>query len=237
MEPEQRQAPPTHCAGCGDRLEAGPRNRNPRKWCSESCRVRTYSRRNAAKVKASSEAKRERIIAENEEKHRGAVCEHCGGETRWTALRVPRRFCSALCSRRAKYQRSLRDNPACISPGCDRPQHCRGLCSSHWSRKWNDEHPDAYWRSRAEYRARKRDATVEPVSRDAVLSRDDWRCGICGERIISAAEWPDPASPSIDHIVPLSKGGEHSMSNVQAAHYGCNSAKKATVSSERTVAT
>lgn len=32
-------------------------------------------------------------------------------------------------------------------------------------------------------------------------------------------------SASVDHIVPLSRGGEHSMNNVQCAHLSCNCSK------------
>jgi len=31
--------------------------------------------------------------------------------------------------------------------------------------------------------------------------------------------------PSLDHVIPLSKGGEHSMSNARLAHTYCNSIK------------
>jgi len=37
--------------------------------------------------------------------------------------------------------------------------------------------------------------------------------------------WPDPGSKSIDHILPLSKGGSHSQENVQWAHLVCNTRK------------
>lgn len=32
-------------------------------------------------------------------------------------------------------------------------------------------------------------------------------------------------SPSIDHVIPLSRGGAHAMGNVQSAHLRCNSSK------------
>ena len=31
--------------------------------------------------------------------------------------------------------------------------------------------------------------------------------------------------PTVDHIVPLSKGGTHTWNNVQLAHMACNSGK------------
>lgn len=35
--------------------------------------------------------------------------------------------------------------------------------------------------------------------------------------------------PSVDHIVPLAKGGLHSWDNVQLAHFKCNTLKGARV--------
>jgi 5-methylcytosine-specific restriction endonuclease McrA len=32
--------------------------------------------------------------------------------------------------------------------------------------------------------------------------------------------------PSIDHIVPLAKGGNHTWNNVQLAHHYCNTLKR-----------
>ena len=62
----------------------------------------------------------------------------------------------------------------------------------------------------------------EVVCRDVVLRRDAGRCGICGLTIMEA-NW------HLDHIIPLSKGGEHSYANVQAAHARCNMRKHARV--------
>ena len=38
-------------------------------------------------------------------------------------------------------------------------------------------------------------------------------------------DWSGPMYPSIDHIIPMSKGGGHIWSNVQVAHIICNSIK------------
>lgn len=58
------------------------------------------------------------------------------------------------------------------------------------------------------------------VNREAVAERDGWRCGICGRRV-SRMNW------SIDHVVPLSQGGEHTYTNVVLAHKRCNSKRGA----------
>lgn len=34
--------PRENCAGCGEKLTHHPRQRNPKKWCSERCRVRAW---------------------------------------------------------------------------------------------------------------------------------------------------------------------------------------------------
>lgn len=50
-------------------------------------------------------------------------------------------------------------------------------------------------------------------------------CGLCGQRIGKSYAWPHPRSLSIDHVIPISCGGEHSLRNVQAAHLHCNLSK------------
>lgn len=60
------------------------------------------------------------------------------------------------------------------------------------------------------------------IARSDVGEKDSWICGICGEPVDKAIQWPDQQSPSIDHIIPLSKGGPHSMENLQISHLVCN---------------
>lgn len=55
--------------------------------------------------------------------------------------------------------------------------------------------------------------------------RDKWQCGLCGLRVNRLLKYPNPKSPSIDHIVPISLGGHDVRSNVQIAHNDCNRIK------------
>ena len=50
------------------------------------------------------------------------------------------------------------------------------------------------------------------------LELADGVCGICGEDV-------DPTNYHVDHIVPISRGGEHSYANTQPAHPACNQRK------------
>ncbi len=92
---------------------------------------------------------------------------------------------------------------------------------------WRQQYPERA----AAYDARRR-ALVAQARTDEVFApldihvRDGWTCQLCHEPIDRAIVWPHPKSPSIDHIVPLSRGGTHALSNVQSAHLGCNSSKR-----------
>lgn len=79
-------------------------------------------------------------------------------------------------------------------------------------------------------RAMKRQAYVEPVGLGYLIKRDACICQICHTPVDLTAKAPDPNSPSLDHIVPLAKGGKHSKENCQLAHFLCNAIKGATVS-------
>ena len=51
-------------------------------------------------------------------------------------------------------------------------------------------------------------------------------CGICGQPVDMSLKYPHPGSPSIDHIIPIDRGGHPSdISNLQLAHWKCNRAK------------
>lgn len=74
-------------------------------------------------------------------------------------------------------------------------------------------------------RARLVGATLSPVSWLDVLIRDRWICAICGRKINRKVSVPHPDAATIDHIIPLARGGAHSMANLQAAHFICNATK------------
>lgn len=63
------------------------------------------------------------------------------------------------------------------------------------------------------------------VSYDALYQRDYGVCQICGMAVHPDKFCDDSWGGTIDHIIPLSVGGEHSMSNCQLAHRICNSLK------------
>lgn len=82
-------------------------------------------------------------------------------------------------------------------------------------RAYHAAHPEVAYRNTLSRRARRAGAFIEHVDPRVVFTRDKGKCGICFKPV-------KKADASIDHIVPLSKGGEHSYVNVQLAHLSCN---------------
>ena len=51
-------------------------------------------------------------------------------------------------------------------------------------------------------------------------------CGICGQPVDKTLKYPDPMSPTVDHIIPVSKRGDPvALENLQLAHRYCNRMK------------
>lgn len=65
----------------------------------------------------------------------------------------------------------------------------------------------------------------DKISIVALADRDGWGCRLCGKKIDNSLDSNDAMAATIDHIIPLTKGGEHAWSNVQLAHRSCNSSK------------
>lgn len=67
--------------------------------------------------------------------------------------------------------------------------------------------------------------TTYEKNRKRILASQN-TCGICGHPVNFNLKSPDPMSPVVDHIVPVSKGGHPSdIDNLQLAHHSCNRAK------------
>lgn len=74
-------------------------------------------------------------------------------------------------------------------------------------------------------RAALRSVPSEPYTLAEIAARDGFRCQLCGHKVDMQITAPHPRSPSIDHVVPLAKGGDDTRANVQLAHRYCNTSK------------
>lgn len=51
-------------------------------------------------------------------------------------------------------------------------------------------------------------------------------CAICGKPVDKKLKYPNPMSPTVDHIIPIARGGHPSdIDNLQLAHLSCNRTK------------
>lgn len=84
----------------------------------------------------------------------------------------------------------------------------------------------APWSVDAYRRAREAGAEAVLVRIDEVIERDQGVCYLCGQAV--------PRSEiSIDHIIPLSMGGSHTLANLGLTHLRCNVRKGSTFTDKR----
>jgi 5-methylcytosine-specific restriction endonuclease McrA len=91
-----------------------------------------------------------------------------------------------------------------------------------YGRKWREQNIERARDYSRRHRAHKLAAPSENFDSASVFERDAGLCGICSEPV-------DPNDWHLDHIHPLSKGGHHTLDNVQIAHPRCNRKKGAKV--------
>lgn len=217
------------CPVCAATIERGGRKGGPLPtYCTPRCKREAQREREQHDGRTEARRRRKLEEAERERAQRPArPCPHCGDP-----MTNPRRAqCSKSdCVKRTKaermrgYMRSRRADPELARKHLDydrKAQRKRLETVGHW----RVIYPERAARTDAERRMRERAAVVEDFSPREVYERDGWVCQLCRLPIDPAIAWPGSMSPSVDHVVPLAKGGDHSLINVQASHLGCNSRK------------
>lgn len=218
-----------NCARCGAEKKVGRSGPIPT-YCSATCRnaLSNERARDDGRYERRRDAARARAVARREAKAR--PCLYCGAP-----MTNPRRKqCGQDECKRAFHADRMRNwNRAYKEQMGEWPHRRYGEGQRAYERRRREE--KGHWRTlyparAAAYDARRR-ALVEQARTDETFTpsdvheRDDWTCKLCLLPIDPEIAWPDSMSPSVDHIVPLSRGGAHAMSNVQSAHLGCNSSK------------
>jgi 5-methylcytosine-specific restriction endonuclease McrA len=91
---------------------------------------------------------------------------------------------------------------------------------SEFNRQWKKDNPELVIEYSARRRAVKKNATVEKISAEmlaSLLLKQKGCCAYCRKEL--------DESKHLDHKVPLSRGGEHSMRNLAWACQTCNLSK------------
>jgi HNH endonuclease len=111
-------------------------------------------------------------------------------------------------------------------PQATRCTHCKLVRDRARGPEWAAKNPVARREISRNYSHRRRaqilGTAVEDFPAIEVFAANQWICQLCKKPVDQQKQYPDPLSPSLDHIIPLSRGGGHVLANVQLAHYICN---------------
>lgn len=213
------------CEHCGNQREKDKRSSADQKYCSITCGQAAYRAANKDRINADlRQANASKPLISHS-------CGQCGGS--FESRHKMKKFCSQKCRNRWLDK----NNPIrCSESDCDRGVRAKGLCAMHWRREaradGRESNPEWDDRRRANYhkrRALKALAPAEDVRPAVVYERDSWICGLCSSPVDPSLSYPDPMSASLDHVLPLSRGGHHTYENTQLAHLSCNVQKGADV--------
>jgi len=206
-----------NCQNCGKPLDQTPKAGRPKRNCSKVCRDRHRQKRKLKPAFAQ-------------------TCQNCLSSFEAS---VQRRFCSLPCRlERAKIERHLKyqelrqqkvDADGMITTDC-------GWCHQPRTYKYqqgghNAFHPHCTIEARrARYRIKtvKRHSLINKPSRlaaDEVVRVYGNNCAICNEPIDLTLKRTSSRGLTVDHWIPLSKGGSDDMSNLRPAHWNCNRKK------------
>ena len=148
------------------------------------------------------------------EKTPKTVCDTCGKhfyEKSSSVLKTDKHFCCRNCY--SEYQKQLTFDKANSYKGVRKPGDPKWI----YSKIYRKAHPERIAHLKAQRYARERGAegsyTIEEW--EALCEKHQHRCAICGEQ----------KPLTVDHIIPLSKGGTNYISNIQPLCRNCNSKK------------
>lgn len=212
------------CEQCGKEFKRTKKKRDSCRFCSRECAF-----------KYAHEHRKANIVIEH-----AKICLYCG--KRFTTTNSNKLYCSEECSKE-NGRKKARERSKAIRPISFKGKKtiCRN-CEKEFITEYKkskvfccDNCKDIYEKQKRHNINRKR-LKGKVIDRDITLTklsiRSNNMCAICGATV----DWSDYKEingtiicgekyPSIDHIIPLSKGGMHEWSNVQLAHRDCNRIK------------
>ena len=206
------------CEYCGKPRWSDHPNRN--RFCSREC---------ANKAKRLQTLTRLELKRRQHESEMTRLCDNCGKP--FVAKHKGQRFCNRACryvnALRKRHERNeeqfiplIRICPRCgksfaTTLQAQDKQYCSEQCRAR----------DAAVRYSTRRKEQMQQAFVEPVGLRTTYRAYKGRCAICGLPVPQTTEASNQWAATVDHVLPLSKGGYHSKANCQLAHRLCNSLK------------
>lgn len=158
------------------------------------------------------ECQRSSVAARRNAQREAELTRHCAGcgGTITHQQKKSATYCGAECQQAAWYKAN------------DEMLKARALV---WKMSNRDMAKDSEHRRRALMRGN----SVGPIDYGKVWIRDNGCCWICTKPVDPSLTYPHKMYRSWDHVIPIIKGGAHSMENLALSHLVCNTSKKAKI--------
>lgn len=200
------------CWFCSKQLEGLGKPGFPKRYCDRKC------------------AQSFRTRQEQEARDLRSVCIECGVD--FEGYRRNLKYCGDECrvvANRRNASRRWREEVAA------RPEFKEWDCA--WCHEvikvpvsftgFNKYHPECKLRAR---RARDRRKTLrrqgvksdERITHEEIAERDGYVCHLCSEPVDMSLPRTSKLGATLDHVIPVSKGGVDSRENLKLAHWICN---------------
>ena len=146
------------------------------------------------------------------------MCINCNKEYETKQSRS--KYCSYECNYEYKVKQKPIHNLKCKECGkwFTSTNQRRKYCSTKCSNRYEDRRKETLRRLRI-----KENGKVDwDISIERLIKRDKGICYLCGKHVDIRLEPNHDLYPSIEHVVPVAKGGMHTWENVKLAHRKCN---------------
>jgi hypothetical protein len=190
------------CVGCGGNF----RGNHQRRYCSEQCKWRTKSKR---AYKPRLQGTRLCSLCKDSHYAHGLCVAHYR-QHRPRVRTAEQEYVTGICTQ-------------CGTPWVKARKTSTTLCQACVVAERGSFAPNyAHMNTSSRRRAQRLGVPAEHVDVLALFEAAGWTCALCSAPVDQDRRWPDPMSPSLDHKVPLTRGGGHTTENTQLAHLGCN---------------
>jgi 5-methylcytosine-specific restriction endonuclease McrA len=203
------------CLSCGASLPGDLTAGQPRRYCDRKC------------------AQDLRVRRDREARKKNVNCRWCKKEFLPKTLQI--KYCSADCraeanraNMRAAWEREKLNRPKFRVYPC-------GWCGEEMvmpykSRAYGKFHDECKKQSRRVHNRIKtlRRQSVKTdlrVTHEEIAERDNFVCHICNKLVDMSLPRTDKQGATIDHVIPISRGGTDSLDNLKLAHWSCNMKK------------
>lgn len=203
---------PQTCQGCGVSLDQQLKAGRPRSYCSRKCASDLRTRKLTAARRVPK------------------LCAVCGSE--FIFSNKSKKYCSEECrlvmNRQLAHERwnvEKATRPATKSWVC---QWCGGEIIVHISYTGHGKfHAECRKQAdrvqnRIKTLRRQKVRTGLKITHEELAERDNFVCHICGETVDMSLPRTSKLGATIDHVVPITRGGRDELDNLKLAHWVCN---------------